>query len=94
MSSVPSTAVHLLIQGRVQGVGYRYFAQETAVELKLSGWVRNVPDGSVEACAEGQRATLETWIHRLRQGPPASRVEAIQIAWSDPQGSFQTFSIR
>lgn len=93
MSSSPPSAVHLLIKGRVQGVGFRYFAQDAAVALGLSGWVRNVPNGSVEAYAEGPRADLEAWISRLRQGPPASRIETLETDWPVPQGSSLTFSI-
>jgi acylphosphatase len=84
----------LLIHGRVQGVGYRFFVQETAEELGIFGWVRNTPDGSVEAYGEGKREDLEAWIKRLRQGPPLSRVDTIQPAWQTSQGSSQMFSIR
>ncbi len=88
------SAVLLLIHGRVQGVGFRFFAQETAEELGLFGWVRNVPDGSVEAYGEGNREDLEAWIKHLQQGPPLSRVDPIQPAWQTPQGSLEEFSIR
>jgi acylphosphatase len=88
------TAVHLLIQGRVQGVGFRFFAQETAEALSVSGWVRNLPDGSVEVYGEGICEVLEDWVRRLRQGPPLARVDRIQTDWPSPQGVPQTFSIR
>ena len=95
MGSTPSeSAVHLSIQGRVQGVGFRFFAQDVAEELGLAGWVRNMPDGSVEAYAEGPRKALEAWISRLKEGPPLSRVEALQPTWRNPEGSAQSFSIR
>ena len=95
MSSSPSKSTVLLsIQGRVQGVGFRFFAQDVAQELGLAGWVRNLPDGSVEAYAEGPRAALEGWIHRLRQGPPLSRVEALHPTWKAPEGSDTSFSIQ
>lgn len=87
-------AVHLSIQGRVQGVGYRFFVQDAAQELGLVGWVRNVPDGSVEAYAEGPKKALEAWIIRLKQGPPLSRVETLQPTWQPPQENTTTFSIR
>jgi acylphosphatase len=93
--SLPSnTAVLLSIQGRVQGVGFRFFAQDAAQELGLAGWVRNLPDGSVEAYAEGRKEALEAWISRLRLGPPLSRIEAIRPVWQDPQGAPPTFVIR
>ena len=89
-----NSAVHLLIRGRVQGVSFRFFAQDAAEELGISGWVRNLPDGSVEAYGEGKREDLDVWIKRLRDGPPLARVDVIQPTWQTPQGSSQTFSIR
>ena len=90
-----SSAVHLSIQGRVQGVGFRFFAQDVAQELGLTGWVRNLPDGSVEAYAEGPREALEAFIKRLGDGPPMGKVQTIIPAWKTPQGASDTsFSIR
>jgi len=86
-------AVHVLIKGRVQGVGFRYFAQDSALELGLFGWVRNLADGDVEAVAEGRSEDIETWIRRLHQGPSLSRIQAIQTTPQKSQGSFNTFSI-
>ena len=69
---------HLLVvvRGRVQGVGFRYFVLKRARERGLKGQVRNRPDGAVEAEAEGARAALESWLEQLRQGPTGARVEA------------------
>jgi acylphosphatase len=92
--SSSQSAVLLLIRGRVQGVGFRFYAQDVAEELRLAGWVRNLPDGSVEAYAEGPRADLDAFIDRIRQGPPLSRVEAVTPAWQTPQGTPPPFSIR
>ena len=91
-----SSAVLLSIQGRVQGVGFRYFAQDVAQELGLAGWVRNLPDGSVEAYAEGPKEALEAFIKRLRHGgPPMAKVQTIIPSWKTPQGVSDTsFSIR
>ena len=89
-----SSAVLLSITGRVQGVGFRYFAQDAAQELGLLGWVRNKADGSVEAYAEGPKQALEAWIARLRQGPPLCRIDALQPAWKEPEGTAQSFSIQ
>jgi acylphosphatase len=94
VTRLPPSAVHLHVQGRVQGVGFRYFAQEAAEVLGLSGWARNLPNGEVEAYAEGARDILEEWIRRLHQGPPLARVEAVQAAWPPAQGLLQGFSIR
>jgi acylphosphatase len=86
--------VLLQIRGRVQGVGFRFYAEDVAQELGLAGWVRNVPDGTVEAYAEGPRAALDTFIEQLRQGPPLARVESIIPAWQTPLGTPPPFSIR
>ncbi len=94
MEQRDKTAVRVLVHGQVQGVGFRYFAQELAVELGLVGWVRNLSDGDVEAYTEGQRQVLETWIARLRQGPPLARVNDLRITWQIPQGTFRTFTIQ
>jgi acylphosphatase len=91
--SSPS-AVLILIRGRVQGVGFRFYAQDTAQELGLAGWVRNLPDGSVEAYAEGPREELDSFLKQLYKGPPLSRVETIIPTWQTPQGTPPPFSIR
>lgn len=74
----PLTRRHLTIKGRVQGVGFRWFAKETAASLGLSGWVRNREDGSVEAEAEGAADALDEFERRLRTGNPAARVDEIE----------------
>lgn len=63
------------MSGRVQGVGFRYFVQDRALELGLRGWVRNLPDGSVEAAAAGPPEALDRLEARLRQGPARARVD-------------------
>ncbi|GBU22221.1 acylphosphatase [Fibrobacteres bacterium R8-0-B4] len=65
---------HLLVSGRVQGVGYRRFAWDSARALGLSGWVRNIRGGGVEMEVEGGRGVIDRFIEELRQGPPLSRV--------------------
>ena len=67
-----------LIEGRVQGVGFRYFALRSARRLGLAGYVRNLPDGSVEAVARGSDEALTAFEAGLRQGPPGSRVDAVR----------------
>ena len=71
-------AIHLLIDGRVQGVGFRWFARKAGRELGLTGKVRNLPDGRVEVHAAGPAEGLALLVDRLREGPPASRVTSIQ----------------
>lgn len=65
------------VTGRVQGVGFRMFVQSTARRLQLRGWVRNLPDGSVECAAAGSADELRQLESELRRGPPLSRVEAV-----------------
>ncbi len=63
--------------GRVQGVGYRFFAERAARECEVRGWVRNLPDGSVETVAEGEEEAIARYFDRLRQGPRGARVERV-----------------
>jgi acylphosphatase len=85
--------VHLKARGRVQGVGYRMYAQEEAERLGLTGWVRNAHDGSVEAVAEGDEPALEDFVKWCRKGPPAARVTDVETAYSEATGEFGEFSI-
>ena len=71
-------AVHLLIKGKVQGVFYRASAKELAVTLHLSGWVKNTPDGHVEAVASGSETALLQFIEWCKKGPPHARVENVE----------------
>ncbi len=71
------------VEGRVQGVGFRAFTQDQAGQLGISGWVVNRPDGSVEAALTGPGAPLGVMIERLRQGPPAAKVESLDVRSTD-----------
>ncbi len=75
--------VRLRIEGRVQGVGYRMFVERNAGALGLDGWVRNRRDGGVEAVVSGDAATVDELIARCRAGPPASRVDRIEVLAED-----------
>jgi acylphosphatase len=81
------------IVGRVQGVGFRFFAFEAASREGLHGWARNLPDGSVEVSAEGEAEALERFERRLRQGPRSSRVERVEVVDEAPSGRDTGFSI-
>ena len=70
-------AVRWIVTGRVQGVSYRYFTEQAARELELTGWVRNLPDGSVEVQVAGDDAVLERFRQRLQEGPRFGRVDGI-----------------
>ena len=65
---------HYTILGKVQGVGYRYFTNEIAISAGLKGWVKNMPDGSVECLVGGEISDLEIFEKKIRKGPPLSRV--------------------
>ena len=79
MSTIdPLTRRHLTVKGRVQGVGFRWFATETARTLGLAGWVRNRQDGTVEVEAEGAADTLDEFERCLRNGNPAATVDEIE----------------
>ena len=75
-----------IVRGRVQGVGYRYFALKRAEQLKLAGFVRNMPDGSVEVIAEGPDPLLSEFERSLSEGPSFARVEAVERLELDPRG--------
>lgn len=75
-----------LVRGRVQGVAFRHFTRERARELGLAGWVRNLPDGSVEVFLEGRAEALSAMLAWLHQGPPAARVESVELRDEPPTG--------
>lgn len=85
---------HVLIAGRVQGVSFRYHTLQEASRLQLAGWVRNCPDGRVEAVFEGERSKVTQMIEWCRQGPPAANVMQVDILWETPEGAFQGFNLR
>jgi acylphosphatase len=82
-----------VVSGRVQGVGFRYFAQATAFREGLHGWVRNLPDGRLEAAAEGDVDALERFEGALRHGPPGARVQQVDIEHTVPVGRDTGFAI-
>lgn len=87
-------ARHFLITGRVQGVGFRYFAQAVADREGLHGWVRNLSDGRVEVTAEGEADAIERFEHAVRHGPRGARVEAVDVSSEIPDGRETGFFVR
>lgn len=85
---------HLLISGRVQGVFYRTFTEDVAHLLGLKGWVKNRNDGNVEAVFEGKKEDIESAIRSCYKGPPAAKVNNIDVKWEIFKGEFDTFSVR
>jgi acylphosphatase len=83
-----------MIAGRVQGVGFRMFAEAAAAREGVHGWVRNVPDGSVEALLEGEAESVDRVEAALRRGPASARVERVDVEERTPSGRPIGFSIR
>ena len=87
-------AAEIVVEGYVQGVGYRNYAQRKASMLGLIGFVMNLRDGRVRVRAEGARETIEELVRDLQKGPPLSRVEKVNVTWLPPTGRFAAFGIR
>jgi acylphosphatase len=87
-------ARRFLISGRVQGVGFRYFAEAAARREGIHGWVRNLPDGRVEVASEGEAAAVERFELAIRQGPRGARVESVEADEAAPTGLETGFFIR
>ena len=83
-----------IISGRVQGVGFRYFTEDVALRENVSGYVRNLPDGRVEALIEGEAEAVGRVEVALWRGPRGSRVEDVQIEEAPPSGRLTGFRIR
>ena len=98
--SIPSpeapelVAAEIFVSGMVQGVGFRFFTQRVAEELKLSGWVRNLPDGRVQAEVEGPRPRIEELLGRLRVGPRLSSVTDVAVTWKAAGGLARGFLVK
>jgi acylphosphatase len=86
---------HVWVKGRVQGVGFRAHVEYMARQIgRLTGWVRNVGYDTVEAIAEGERATVERFIQMMKDGPRGSRVDESKVEWENPTGEFDRFGVR
>jgi len=89
-----STAAEIVVEGQVQGVGFRQFAQRRASLLGVAGYVMNLKDGRVRLRAEASRAVLEELVRDLEKGPPLSRVARVSVRWLPATGRFAGFDIR
>jgi acylphosphatase len=87
-------ARRFLISGHVQGVGYRYFVEARAAAEGLNGWIRNLPDGSVEALLEGDREAVDRVESAIWRGPMGARVDEVSVEERAPSGRATGFSIR
>ena len=86
--------IHVFYSGRVQGVGFRITAEETARNLGIVGWVKNLRDGRVELVAEADQATLERFLEEIRSGPMKNFITQVEISWSSATETFDEFEIR
>lgn len=84
---------HVFIEGRVQGVFYRVWTRGEAEKLGLTGWVRNLADGRVEAVFEGPKESAEEMIEKCKQGPQIAGVKHLDVIWEDATGEFNNFEI-
>ena len=93
-SNATHKRLHAIVDGRVQGVSFRYYAQRRARDLRLTGFVRNLGDGTVEVVAEGPRSKLDELLAFLRTGPRAAFVTDVDTRWPTPTGEFNSFEVR
>jgi len=77
---------HVVVRGAVQGVFFRVETRDRARSLGLAGWVRNAPDGSVEAAFEGDDDRVDSMVEWCRHGPAGAVVEDVEVTWSEPEG--------
>jgi acylphosphatase len=91
--SEPAACLHAIVEGRVQGVGFRVFVSEQARTLGLCGWVRNKGEDQVEVWAEGPHQQLELLLEILHKGPRSAYVSAVQSSWPDPSGEYGRFTV-
>lgn len=85
--------VHIVVIGHVQGVGFRYYTFKRAREIGVTGYVKNLPDGTVEIEAEGDRAEVEELIEAVKVGPRAAVVNDVSISWETYSGEYNDFSV-
>lgn len=85
---------HVVIDGKVQGVFYRAFVRDQALDFGLKGWVRNLGDGKVEAVFEGDKKIIEQAIKGCYTGPPGARVSNIDVKWEPHEEEEKGFSVR
>ena len=87
-------AAEIVVEGRVQGVGYRNYVLRRAELLGLVGFVMNLKDGRVRVHAEGAREVIQDLARHLEKGPPLARVERVSVTWQPASSRFATFSVR
>jgi acylphosphatase len=88
------SSAHVFVRGLVQGVNFRYYTRLEAVDKGVTGWVRNLSDGRVEAVFEGDESAVKDMVDWCWGGPPVARVDDVEVIWEEHTGSFDDFSIR
>ena len=86
--------LHAIVSGRVQGVSFRYFTRQRALQLGVRGWVQNNTDGTVEVTAQGTKDELEELLRFLHVGSPGSNVQTVNVEWQSVTHALQPFIIR
>lgn len=86
--------LHIIVSGKVQGIGFRYFSQIKAVQYGVTGWAKNLADGSVEIVALGSKDQLDPFIEDLRIGNPFSKINHIEITESETTENYHSFTIK
>lgn len=85
---------HILVSGRVQGVFFRSEAEYEAIKRNVYGWIRNLPDGRVEAIFEGEKEAVEELVEFCRRGPHGAKVSKVEVRWEEYTGEFKGFRVR
>ena len=85
--------MHVTVHGRVQGVGFRFSAVDTAKRIGVTGWVRNNYDGTVEAFCEGESSKVDKYVDWLKKGPPTANVTRVDVKEISYKGRYNTFAI-
>jgi acylphosphatase len=86
--------VHAWVQGRVQAVGFRAYVQQNAMQIGVTGWVRNVGYDTVEAVAEGTKVQIDDFLRMVKRGPLGSRVDESREEWEQVTGEFSSFRVK
>ena len=86
-------AIHIIVHGIVQGVGFRFFVRDQSRQYDITGWVRNRADGTVEIFAEGEEDNLKKFLVRVREGPSFGHVSRLEKEWLEPGNKYNDFQI-
>jgi acylphosphatase len=85
--------LHAIVYGRVQGVGFRYYAYYEALKQQLTGWIKNNDDGTVELEVQGEKEAVQSFIEKISEGPPFAKVTKLETAYIEPISNEKTYRI-